>query len=316
LGRGLFIFFFPSGKMGGTKERKIVMTNLQFEPLSLEKADDYLELYRSCPRQSSYYSFGSLWAWRKVFGLSWAFARGMCWIRSRDDTLWSPVGPWGDADWRSIMPEIFPGPAKLHYAPDGLARVLTDLLRDRITAREVRSQWEYLHSVKELIALKGNRFSNKRGHIRQFTKNFDYEYRPLGPDDRKVVVNAQRQWLAERNESDALLRETEAVKEMMAQWRHIPGLMGGILEVKGAPAAYTIAEVIAEDTVMIHFEKALSAYGGAYQAINRMFLQNSASSFATVNREEDLGDEGMRVAKMSYHPVGFLKKYTLSWFPD
>ncbi len=290
--------------------------NLRFEPLSLEKAEDYLELYRACPRQSSYYSFGSLWAWRKVFGLSWAFAEGMCWIRSGGENLWAPVGPWEDADWRSILPGVFPEPVKLHYAPDGLVRVLTDLLRDRVAAREVRSQWEYLHSVQELIALKGNRFSNKRSHIRQFTKNRDYKYRPLGPDDCRAVMNAQRLWLAERNKSDALLRETEAVKEMVSQWRNIPGLLGGMLEVKGAPAAYTIAEAISEDTVMIHFEKALSIYNGAYQAINRMFLQNTASGFTTVNREEDLGDEGMRVAKMSYHPVGFLKKYTLSWFPD
>ena len=292
------------------------MMNLCFEPLSLEKSGHYLELYRACPRQSSYYSFGSLWAWRNVFGLSWAFAGGMCWIRSEGDNLWAPVGPWDDADWRSIIPEIFPKPVSLQYAPDGLVRVLTDLLRDRVTAREVRSQWEYLHSVQELIALKGKRFSNKRSHIRQFTKNYDYEYRPMGPGDRNAVVNAQRLWLAERCSTDALLRETEAVKEMMEQWRNIPGLLGGILEVKGSPAAYTIAEAISEDTVMIHFEKALSAYNGAYQAINRMFLQNTASSFTTVNREEDLGDEGMRAAKMSYHPVGFLKKYTLSWFPD
>lgn len=292
------------------------MINLHFEPLSLDRAEEYLELYRACPRQSSYYSFGSLWAWRKVFGLSWAFAEGMCWILSRGKDLWSPVGPWEEADWRRVLPEVFPVPARFHYAPDGLVRVLTDLLRDRIAAREVRSQWEYLHSVKELIALRGNRFSNKRGHIRQFTKNYDYKYRPLGPEDKKIVMKAQRLWLAERSPSDALMEETEAVEEMIGEWRNIPGLLGGILKVKGKPAAYTIAETISEDTVMIHFEKALSIYSGAYQAINRMFLQNSASSFTTVNREEDLGDEGMRVAKMSYHPVGFLKKYTLSWFPD
>ena len=78
----------------------------------------------------------------------------------------------------------------------------------------------------------------------------------------------------------------------------------------------TPAEALDDDTIVIHFEKALRRYSGAYQAINRMFLENVADSFTMVNREEDMGDEGMRVAKMSYHPVDFLRKCTLSWFPE
>lgn len=294
----------------------MVFMDLLFEPLSLEKADRYRELYEACPRRSSYYSFGSLWAWRNIFGFSWAFREGMCWIRTDSGSLWAPVGPWEAADWRRILPGLFPGRAEFAYAPDGLTRIWTDLFRDRITAREVRSQWEYLHSVQDLIALRGNRFSRKRSHIRQFVKHYAFRYRSLGSDDGETILAAQRLWLSERPESPALLRENGAVEEMVREWRNIPGLLGGLLEVDGMPAAYTIAEAIPGDTVMIHFEKALSSYNGAYQAINRLFLQNTAPSFTTVNREEDLGDEGMRVAKMSYHPVGFLKKYTLSWFPD
>ena len=68
------------------------MMNPCFEPLSLEKSGHYLELYRACPRQSSYYSFGSLWAWRNVFGLSWAFAGG-CADPVRGDNLWARLAP-------------------------------------------------------------------------------------------------------------------------------------------------------------------------------------------------------------------------------
>ena len=290
--------------------------HLAFEPLSLEKAGEYRRLYALCPRRSSYYSFGSLWAWRKIFGFSWAFAEGLCWIRTDDGDLWAPVGPWDTLDWREMFPRLFPETARFAYVPDGLVKILTGLFRDRFFAREVRSQWEYLHSVKELITLKGNRFSRKRSHIRQFVKLYPFCYRSIAGNDGETVLEAQRLWLAERKESAALMRENEAVTEMIFEWNNIPGLLGGVLEVGNIPAAYTIAEAISEDTLVIHFEKALSVYNGAYQAINRMFLQSTASSFITVNREEDLGDEGMRVAKMSYHPVGFLKKYVLSWFPD
>ncbi len=73
--------------------------------------------------------------------------------------------------------------------------------------------------------------------------------------------------------------------------------------------AYTIAEPLDQDTVVIHFEKGCPAHKGIYQAINQMFLESLEGRFRHVNREQDLGDEGLRKAKMSYHPVVFNQKY-------
>jgi hypothetical protein len=77
-------------------------------------------------------------------------------------------------------------------------------------------------------------------------------------------------------------------------------------------AAYTVAETLTDDTVLIHFEKGDTEYKGVYQAINQMFLENSAADYRDyryVNREQDLNDEGLRKAKLSYLPVEFLQKY-------
>ncbi len=294
----------------------MVSMDLLFEPLSLEKADRYRELYEACPRRSSYYSFGSLWAWRNIFGFSWAFREGMCWIRTDSGSLWAPRGPPGKRrTGGGSSPGSFPGGLVLLCA----GRSGKDM-DGTLPGQDRRPGSALPVGVPSFRPgshrLRGNRFSRKRSHIRQFVKHYAFRYRSLGSDDGETILAAQRLWLSERPESPALLRENGAVEEMVREWRNIPGLLGGLLEVDGMPAAYTIAEAIPGDTVMIHFEKALSSYNGAYQAINRLFLQNTAPSFTTVNREEDLGDEGMRVAKMSYHPVGFLKKYTLSWFPD
>ena len=72
--------------------------------------------------------------------------------------------------------------------------------------------------------------------------------------------------------------------------------------------AYTVSEPLTNDMLLIHFEKASSEFKGGYQAINQMFLSHSAQNFKIVNREQDLGDEGLRKAKLSYHPVDFLPK--------
>ena len=83
----------------------------------------------------------------------------------------------------------------------------------------------------------------------------------------------------------------------------------------GVMVAYTVAERLTSDSIVIHFEKGDTKFKGIYQAINQMFLAHSASHFALVNREQDLDDEGLRKAKLSYHPVGFINKcrVTLPW---
>ena len=78
----------------------------------------------------------------------------------------------------------------------------------------------------------------------------------------------------------------------------------------------TIAEAISADTVEIHFEKGFTRYPGVYQAINAIFLERTATSFAWVNREEDLGDPGMREAKMSYHPASFIRKCRVTYLSE
>ena len=289
---------------------------LSFTPLSIDRAEEYLRLYSLCSRRSSCYSFGSLWAWRNIFGLSWAFEEGLCWIRTEKGRLWAPVGPWGEIPWADLLPRLFPAQQAFHFVPDGLAHTLKHSLGEAIQAINVRSQWEYIHSVKDLIALRGNRFSRKRSHFRQFVKHYPFTYRSLGPGDGEVILEAQRLWLQEREPSIALLRENEAIGEMVREWNNIPSLLGGLIEVEGTPVAYTVAEGVSDQVLVIHFEKSLPAYNGGYQAIHRLFLQKTASSYLLVNREEDLGDRGMRVAKMSYHPVDFLRKYVLSWNPS
>jgi hypothetical protein len=86
--------------------------------------------------------------------------------------------------------------------------------------------------------------------------------------------------------------------------------MGGLLRVAGRLVAYTVAERLATDTLLIHFEKGNPNFKGVYQAINQAFLaHNAEAAIRWVNREQDLGDEGLRRAKLSYHPETFVKKY-------
>ena len=124
----------------------------------------------------------------------------------------------------------------------------------------------------------------------------------------------QRQWFSWRDpeESGALLAENQAIVRVLQNWDRIPGLMGGAIRVDGEMVAYTVAEALTPEMLVIHFEKGRPGFKGIYQAISQMFLSDAGEGYALVNREQDLGDEGLRHAKLSYNPCGFLSKCTVS----
>lgn len=114
-----------------------------------------------------------------------------------------------------------------------------------------------------------------------------------------------------------LASENRVIEKILKNWAGLKGLTGGALFVNDIIVAYTVAEMLSADTLVIHFEKGNPDYKGVYQAINNMFLKSFLTSFEEnykgsnlfVNREQDLDDDGLRKAKLSYHPVDLLKKY-------
>lgn len=86
-------------------------------------------------------------------------------------------------------------------------------------------------------------------------------------------------------------------------------IFGGVLIIDNRIMAFALGERLDDDTIAVHFEKASYAYRGAYAAINRIMLENIGSNYRFVNREQDLGIEGLRKVKLEYNPVRFIKKY-------
>lgn len=164
----------------------------------------------------------------------------------------------------------------------------------------------------ELVELRGNRFHKKKNLLKQFMKKYDYEYKPMDLDCVEEVLEMQAEWLKwfeEKSPSPALVAENTAITRVLQFWDQIGTLMGGAIRIDSKVVAYTIAEPVGADSVVIHFEKGNTFYKGVYQSINQMFLESDISDIEFVNREQDLGDEGLRKAKMSYNPKFFLKKY-------
>jgi hypothetical protein len=292
---------------------------LNFEPISLAKQKDYLVLLGQCPQIASDYSFMNLWAWTEDYGLRWAWDENLVWIKQTrpEERYWAPVGPWNLIDWQIRYDGHADGRSIFIRVPQTLVELWMAAVGDAAQVEEDRGHWDYLYTVADLIELRGNRYHKKKNLLNQFLKKYDHTYLPFGPDLIEQALGMQEDWCTWRDceSSEVLSAENKAIARVLKDWQQLEGTIGGAIMVDGTMVAYTVAEKLTSDSMVIHFEKGDTQYKGVYQAINQMFLAHSASHFKRVNREQDLNDEGLRKAKLSYHPVEFISKsrVTLPW---
>ena len=223
---------------------------------------------------------------------------------------WAPLGPWDHYDWANCP--FIRSAKEFTRIPEYLADLWDAAFQKNISLNACRDHWDYIYDVRELTELKGNRFHKKKNLLKQFSTKYVSNYSPMGLECVEEVLVMQADWLKwfeEKNPSPALLAENTAITRVLQSWDQIPTLRGAALRIEGKVVAYTIAEPVGADSVVIHFEKGNTFFKGIYQAINQMFLEKEVTYIPYVNREQDLGDAGLRKAKMSYNPKFFLKKF-------
>ena len=172
---------------------------------------------------------------------------------------------------------------------------------------------DYIYLRSELASLSGKAFHKKKNHFSKFVRTYpDYKYYEIGACNIYDAQKVADAWYYEhlQDEDASQLAEYKAIKEALENFEEL-GLIGGIIYVNDSPCAMTIASKINENTVDGHFEKAVGEYAlnGGYAAINKLFSEK-LDGVTWLNREEDIGIEGLRKAKLSYRPKIMLKKYS------
>jgi hypothetical protein len=285
---------------------------LAFEPLSIDLQGAYRRRLAACSQVASDYSFINIWGWAESYGLQWAWDQDLVWIRQTLPTpvLWAPVGPWQAVAWKDALPAVCPPGTRLTRVPEALAENWKAALGKRVEAVDARGDWDYLYAAQSLIELAGNRYHKKKNLVNQFQRTYAFSYEPLGPATVAEALSLQTDWCTWRDceAVDTLAAENRVIAKVLTHWEALEGICGGVLRIDGRLVAYTVAERQTADTLLIHFEKGNPEFKGVYQAINQAFVAHSAEGIRWVNREQDLGDEGLRRAKLSYHPEAFVPK--------
>jgi Uncharacterized conserved protein len=210
------------------------------------------------------------------------------------------------------LPFTLPSPALLTslFQDHGMlkcasATQATFLAQQGYRIEEDRNNFDYLYRRLDLALLGGRNYHKKRNLIKAFTRAHSFVAKPLHAELREDALLVLEDWRqnAERPGDYKATREAIELIEPLH-------LCGGIYYVESRPTAFVLGEELAGGaSYAIHFEKAVPGYKGLYQFINQSFAAVLPEKYVTINREQDLGDPGLRQAKMSYRPAGFVKKF-------
>lgn len=181
-----------------------------------------------------------------------------------------------------------------------------------------RNGFDYLYEIDRLAELQGKKLHAKRNHINRFIENNpDWIYEEITPASLPECLEMDREWYRRSvsregaDEEQDLGDEGRALRLAMDNYEAL-NLEGGLIRVDGKVAAFTMGDVLSSDTFDVHFEKAYSEIQGAYAMINREFARRVRERHPQIkylNREDDMGVEGLRKAKQSYYPDLMVEKH-------
>jgi hypothetical protein len=183
----------------------------------------------------------------------------------------------------------------------------------------LEDEFDYCYLREDLASLSGNKYHKKKNHLNQFRKHHDGRYSIQAIDAQNALdaLKATTAWCkANGCKSDFdLCYEYQGVRDILTQWPQYShrGLEGLLIYIDQVPIALTFGEPLSVDTFLVHIEKGDIAYPGVYAAINQALAHHVSESFVYLNREQDLGIEGLRKAKISYHPHHMVKKFDITF---
>lgn len=267
--------------------------------------------FRGCER-----TFANIYLWARFYELMWAEVEGTAVFRSVFGGKYSYTYPAGNGDRRAALMRLMEEcreqghPFLMHGLSHKEYEELEQYFPGMFEVEWPRDVEDYVYETEKLINLSGKKYHGKKNHINQFKAAYpDWTYETLSDDNVEECFQMALRW----REFNGCEDDPEKNKEMCVSLNSLRlykelELRGGVLRAGGEVVAFTLGEPVSEDTFVVHIEKAYADIRGAYPTINQQFLEHEVSRYLYVNREDDAGEEGLRKAKLSYHPAFMVEK--------
>ena len=290
---------------------------LSFQPVTIDDKETLQSFFGKVSFGNCDFSFSNIFSWKHSYDTTFAVENDFLYIRFRpfgnSPGYLFPIGQGNlkvaierlkqDADERAT---------ELHlYA---ITQKMFDLLEEAMPGQFLfekdRNWYEYIYSSEDLITLSGKKYQAKRNHINKFKRTYEWKYLPITREIIPDCLVLYERWCAENggcNSEQSLIEERIATQNTFRNYEKL-GLIGGALRINGEILAYSYGQPLTKDIFGVHAEKCLYEIDGGFAMINREFAEHNCAAYTYINREEDLGIDSLRQAKMSYQPAILLEK--------
>jgi hypothetical protein len=263
------------------------------------------------------YNFGNVFIWKDSYNTEIAHYKDFFICRWGSGVRRAYSLPLGEGDFSDAINQIIDdakalgSKASIYGVTEGYLLMLKEAFLGKFTYEYDEGYNDYIYSTEKMATLSGKKYHGKRNHITNFKKNNpDWKFEVIDKSNISECIELHKQWLEIKDDSDNddYAEEFHAVMCAFENYDAL-GFTGGLIRVGGEVIAYTMGEREMSGSCFVsHFEKAPGEMQGAYAIINQEFTKNCLMDYEYVNREEDLGLEGLRKAKRSYHPEILLEK--------
>lgn len=264
------------------------------------------------------FSFSNLCSWRFLYNTRYAIVDDFLVFKFTAGDTVAFMMPVGEGNYRKVILRLMENAKSENHpfcilgCPEDMKNKLEHEMPGMFHFESEREYADYIYLRESLVTLSGKKLQSKRNHINKFKKEYGYEYLPITPDNVDECLRLEAEWCKVNNcdEQEGTGNERRAIEYALKNFEAL-GLTGGMLCIMGKIVAFTFGTPINKDTFGIHVEKADTSIDGTYPMINNEFAKRIPEQYMYINREEDLGIEGLRKAKLSYNPAIILEKYSV-----
>ncbi len=292
--------------------------SIQIKPVTTDAKPILDSYFKNGVFLNSEFTFTNMFMWQKPYNIRYAEIDGnLCIFSKHGNNPESVNMTTMQGDVAATVPKLLEYFSSIGQQPN--IRLFSKDQRERLKStfphifhfeKDINSA-DYVYKTEDLISLPGSKYHAKRNHINKFKGLYNYEYHTMTPQFREDCRNLFSRWCDSKRDGISNIDEQlEAVNKLLDNWEFLD-ISGGCITVDNKLIAFSFGEVLCqkESIVVIHLEHADTEYQGSFPMINQQFLENNWSEFRYVNREEDMGLEGLRKAKKSYNPIFLTDKY-------
>jgi len=310
----------PLLEKSGDRHRKemeiIKMEEILFKRPELEDREIIAPYFEKAPSRSCERTFANVYLWSRHYHVKYAVIEGALVFRDEGEDV-AFAYPAGEPEAVKRALEYLMEYCSRQNVPFVLYNVTEENFAQmdawypgQFEIEYLRDEADYVYETEKLATLAGKKLHGKRNHINKFKNLYpDWSYEPISEENAEECFQMALEWRNENGCEEDLEKNAEmcVTLNFLRLFRELE-MKGGLIRVDKKVVAFCVGEPVSRDTFVVHVEKAFAGVEGAYPMINQQFVQHECMEYQYVNREEDTGAEGLRKAKLSYHPAFLVEK--------